>query len=54
MDQPTGVRPLLLTSDFLHALRDNTQATLFFHFWSGATVNYRVTKNADSVTATVV
>ncbi|MFJ4206129.1 cellulase family glycosylhydrolase [Streptomyces sviceus] len=44
---------LLLTSDFLNALRDNTQATLVFHFWSGATVTYRVTKNADSVTGTV-
>ncbi|MER6289448.1 cellulase family glycosylhydrolase [Streptomyces sviceus] len=45
---------LLLTSDFLNALRDNTQATLVFHFWSGATVTYRVTKNAGSVTGTVV
>ncbi|MFL5994911.1 MAG: X2-like carbohydrate binding domain-containing protein [Streptomyces sp.] len=45
---------LLLTSDFLNALRDNTQATLVCHFWSGATVTYRVTKNADSVTGTVV
>ncbi|MFF4031198.1 cellulase family glycosylhydrolase [Streptomyces sviceus] len=44
---------LLLTSDFLNALRDNTQATLVFHFWSGATVTYRVTRNADSVTGTV-
>ncbi|EDY58079.2 endoglucanase B [Streptomyces sviceus ATCC 29083] len=44
---------LLLTSDFLNALRDNTQATLVFHFWSGATVTYRVTKNAGSVTGTV-
>ncbi|MEX1658293.1 cellulase family glycosylhydrolase [Streptomyces pseudovenezuelae] len=44
---------LLLTSDFLNALRDNTQATLVLHFWSGATVTYRVTKNAGSVTGTV-
>ncbi|MFF1719778.1 cellulase family glycosylhydrolase [Streptomyces sviceus] len=45
---------LLLTSDFLNALRDNTQATLVFHFWSGATVTYHLTKNAGSVTGTVV
>jgi hypothetical protein len=45
---------LLLTSDFLNALRDNAQATLVFHFWSGATVTYRVTKNAGAVTGTVV
>ncbi|MGW5664619.1 cellulase family glycosylhydrolase [Streptomyces sp. NPDC003758] len=44
---------LLLTSDFLNALRDDTQATLVFHFWSGATVTYRVTKNGGSVTGTV-
>ncbi|WP_330327582.1 cellulase family glycosylhydrolase [Streptomyces pseudovenezuelae] len=44
---------LLLTSDFLNALRDNTQATLVLHFWGGATVTYRVTKNAGSVTGTV-
>jgi aryl-phospho-beta-D-glucosidase BglC (GH1 family) len=44
---------LLLTSLFLDSLRDNTQATLVFHFWSGATVTYHVTKNAGSVTGTV-
>ncbi|GAA4309790.1 cellulase family glycosylhydrolase [Streptomyces venetus] len=42
-----------LTSAFLNALRDNAQATLTFHFWSGATVTYRVTKNGGSVTGTV-
>ncbi|WP_405814814.1 hypothetical protein [Streptomyces sp. NBC_01390] len=45
---------LLLTSDFLNALRDHTQARLVFHFWSGATVTYHVTKNARAVTGTVV
>ncbi|GLP65017.1 endoglucanase [Streptomyces sp. TUS-ST3] len=45
---------LLLTSDFLNSLRDNAQATLVFHFWSGATVTYRVTRNGGSVTGTVV
>jgi hypothetical protein len=44
---------LLLTSKFVNSLRDDTQATLTFHFWSGATVTYRVTKSAGSVTGTV-
>lgn len=42
-----------LTPDFLNSLRDNAQATLVFHFWSGATVTYRVTKSGSSVTGTV-
>ncbi|QNP75306.1 cellulase family glycosylhydrolase [Streptomyces roseirectus] len=45
---------LLLTSDFLTSLRDGQQATLVFHFWSGATVTYLVTRNGGSVTGTVV
>ncbi|RPF39208.1 cellulase family glycosylhydrolase [Streptomyces sp. TLI_185] len=44
---------LLLTSKFVNSLRDNTQATLVFHFWSGATVTYNVTKTSGSVTGTV-
>ncbi|MDX2541494.1 cellulase family glycosylhydrolase [Streptomyces sp. WI04-05B] len=44
---------LLLTSKFVNSLRDNAQATLTFHFWSGATVTYRVTKSGGSVTGTV-
>ncbi|MFJ4536782.1 cellulase family glycosylhydrolase [Streptomyces tibetensis] len=44
---------LLLTSKFLNSLRDNAQATLTFHFWSGATVTYHVTKNEGSVTGAV-
>ncbi|MFC8350103.1 cellulase family glycosylhydrolase [Streptomyces sp. NPDC057280] len=44
---------LLLTSKFVASLRDDTQATLVFHFWSGATVTYHVTKTAGSVTGTV-
>ncbi|WP_055529789.1 cellulase family glycosylhydrolase [Streptomyces graminilatus] len=44
---------LLLTSKFVNSLRDNAQATLVFHFWSGATVTYRVTKSGGSVTGTV-
>ncbi|MFK4188827.1 cellulase family glycosylhydrolase [Streptomyces sparsogenes] len=44
---------LLLTAKFVNALRDNAQATLTFHFWSGATVTYRVTKSGSSVTGAV-
>ncbi|MCD9873389.1 cellulase family glycosylhydrolase [Streptomyces guryensis] len=44
---------LTLTPDYLNALRDGAQATLTFHFWSGATVTYRVTKSGNSVTGTV-
>jgi len=44
---------ILLTSDFLTSLRDGAQATLVFHFWSGSTVTYRVTKSGSSVTGTV-
>ncbi|WP_333736124.1 cellulase family glycosylhydrolase [Streptomyces sp. IBSBF 2806] len=44
---------LLLTSKFVNSLRDGAQATLTFHFWSGATVTYRVTKSGSSVTGIV-
>jgi endoglucanase len=44
---------LTLTPDYVNALRDGAQATLTFHFWSGATVSYRVTKSGSSVTGTV-
>ncbi|MET7702004.1 cellulase family glycosylhydrolase [Streptomyces sp. NPDC005485] len=44
---------LVLTPAFLNSLRDNTQATLVFHFWSGATVTYQVTKSGSTVTGTV-
>ncbi|MEH0474633.1 cellulase family glycosylhydrolase [Streptomyces sp. B21-097] len=44
---------LLLTSKFVASLRDGAQATLVFHFWSGATVTYRVTKSGNSVTGIV-
>ncbi|MEU5633149.1 cellulase family glycosylhydrolase [Streptomyces rishiriensis] len=44
---------LHLTSKFVNSLRDGAQATLVFHFWSGATATYRVTKSASSVTGTV-
>ncbi|MGW2618137.1 cellulase family glycosylhydrolase [Streptomyces sp. NPDC001500] len=44
---------ILLTPKFVNSLRDGAQATLVFHFWSGATVTYRVTRSAGSVTGVV-
>ncbi|ADI13041.1 glycoside hydrolase family 5 [Streptomyces bingchenggensis BCW-1] len=49
-DYPGG--KTILTSDFLNALRDGAPVTLTFHFWSGATVTYHVTKSGSSVTGT--
>ncbi|WP_324606651.1 cellulase family glycosylhydrolase [Kitasatospora azatica] len=43
---------LVLKPDFLNALKDGTPATLTFHFWSGATVSYQVTKSGTTVTGT--
>ncbi|MER5505317.1 cellulase family glycosylhydrolase [Streptomyces sp. NPDC002766] len=43
---------ITLTPDYLNALRDGAQATLTFHFWSGATVTYHVTRSGGSVTGT--
>lgn len=43
---------ITLTSDFLKAVHDNAPVTLKFHFWSGATVTYHVTKSGSSVTGT--
>ncbi|WP_028815153.1 cellulase family glycosylhydrolase [Streptomyces flavidovirens] len=44
---------IILTPEFLNALRDGEPATLVFHFYSGATVTYHVTKSGSSVTGTV-
>jgi endoglucanase len=44
---------LTLTPDYLNALHDGAPVTLTFHFWSGATVTYHVTKSGSSVTGTV-
>ncbi|WP_405607942.1 hypothetical protein [Streptomyces sp. NBC_00076] len=34
-----------LTPEFFNALKDGSRVTLTFHFWSGATVTYHVTKS---------
>lgn len=41
---------LVLKPNFLASLRDGVPATLTFHFWSGATVTYHVTRSGDTVT----
>lgn len=41
-----------LTSDFFAEVNDNARVTLTFHYWSGATVTYYVTKSGTSVTGT--
>ncbi|MGW1029938.1 cellulase family glycosylhydrolase [Streptomyces sp. NPDC002577] len=51
-DYPNGT--IILTPEFLKALRDGEPATLIFHFHSGAKVKYEVTKSGDSVTGTAV
>jgi endoglucanase len=43
---------ITLTPDFLNAVNDSAQVTLTFHFWSGATVTYKVTKSGTSVAGT--
>ncbi|MFI8836406.1 cellulase family glycosylhydrolase [Streptomyces afghaniensis] len=45
---------IILTPEFLKALRDGEQVTLTFHFYSGAKLMYHVKKSGDSVTGTAV
>ncbi|MET7517716.1 cellulase family glycosylhydrolase [Streptomyces sp. NPDC005480] len=49
-DYPGGTT--ILTPAFLAALRDNAPVKLTFHYYSGATVTYHVTKSGGSVTGT--
>jgi len=51
-DYPNGT--IILTPEFLKALRDGEPATLTFHFHSGAKLKYQVTKSGDAVTGTAV
>ncbi|PYC79730.1 cellulase [Streptomyces tateyamensis] len=41
-----------LTSDFLTSLRDGAPVRLTFHYWTGATLTYQVTKSGTTVTGT--
>lgn len=43
---------IALTSDFFAEVDDSRQVTLTFHFWSGQTLTYSVTKSGGSVTGT--
>ncbi|WP_225848976.1 cellulase family glycosylhydrolase [Streptomyces sp. HPF1205] len=45
-----GNNAITLTSDFLNSLTDGARVTLTFHFWSGATVTYYVTRSGTTVT----
>ncbi|SDG58732.1 Aryl-phospho-beta-D-glucosidase BglC, GH1 family [Lentzea fradiae] len=49
-DYTSGVTTL--TPEFFAEVRDNAQVTLTFHYWSGATVTYRVTRSGSSVSGT--
>ncbi|QYX82505.1 cellulase family glycosylhydrolase [Streptomyces akebiae] len=39
-----------LTAEFFTSLRENSRVTLTFHFWSGATATYHVTKSGGTAT----
>ncbi|MFJ1806971.1 MULTISPECIES: cellulase family glycosylhydrolase [unclassified Streptomyces] len=41
-----------LTSDFVGSLREDSRVTLTFHFWSGGSATYHVTKSGATVTGT--
>jgi len=41
-----------LTADFLNSLKDGVPVKLTFHYWTGATLTYHVTKSGTTVTGT--
>jgi endoglucanase len=43
---------IALTADFFNEVTDGAPVTLTFHFWSGATVTYHVTRSGSSVIGT--
>ncbi|MFJ3305212.1 hypothetical protein ACIPSA_19230 [Streptomyces sp. NPDC086549] len=45
-------KAIRLTAAFLDAVKDNARVKLTFHFWSGATATYYVTKSGSTVTGT--
>jgi hypothetical protein len=45
---------ILLTKRYLDSLKDGEAVSLTFHFWSGKTLSYTVTRNGATVTGTVV
>ncbi|WP_329790850.1 cellulase family glycosylhydrolase [Lentzea sp. DG1S-22] len=42
-----------LTPEFFAEVNDNARVTLTFHYWSGATATYHVTKSGSTVTGTL-
>jgi endoglucanase len=49
----TTANVINLTSDYFKALNDGAPVTLTFHYWSGASVTYHLTKSGTNVTGTV-
>lgn len=49
-DLPNGA--INLTPGFFNSINDGARVTLTFHFWSGATATYHVTKSGTSITGT--
>jgi endoglucanase len=49
-DYTAGTTPL--TSDFLASLKDGEPVKLTFHYWTGTTLTYQVTKSGTTVTGT--
>jgi endoglucanase len=49
----TTANVINLTSDYFNALNDGAPVTLTFHYWSGASVTYHLTKSGTNVTGTV-
>ncbi|TQE23928.1 cellulase [Streptomyces ipomoeae] len=45
-------KAIRLTPAFLDAVKDNARVKLTFHFWSGATTTYYVTKSGSTATGT--
>ncbi|MFE9428721.1 cellulase family glycosylhydrolase [Kitasatospora sp. NPDC006697] len=41
-----------LTSDFVNSLKDGAPVTLTFHYWTGTTLTYHVTKSGSTITGT--
>jgi endoglucanase len=44
---------IILPAAYLNSLTDGSRVTLTFHFWSGATATYYVTKTGTTVTGTL-
>jgi endoglucanase len=43
---------IALRTAFFNEVNDNARVTLVFHFWSGATITYHVTRSGSTVTGT--